>query len=36
LQDATIDSSSNSPTAQATADASSKNQIEVTSPGKVN
>lgn len=36
LQDATIDSSSNSSTTQATADTSSKIQIEVTSPGKVN
>ncbi|CAF1093053.1 unnamed protein product [Rotaria sordida] len=39
LQDATIDSSSNSPTTQTTTtttttDASSKSQIEVTSPGK--
>ncbi|CAF3409687.1 unnamed protein product [Rotaria sp. Silwood1] len=34
LQDATIDSSSNSPTTQTTTDASSKSQIEVISPGK--
>lgn len=35
LQDATIDSSSASPTIQSTTDTTSKNPAEVTSPGKV-
>ena len=35
LQDATIDSSSTSPLAQTTTESLGKNQIEVTSPGKV-
>jgi hypothetical protein len=36
LQDATIDSSSNIPTTQTIIDGSSRSQIEVVSPGKVN